>query len=408
MASNKFSKNDNAKQYKFYNTTTGTLSTPPVSDLIDLSTKPSKTEINQVKANAIIKYAKSKILTLSDDFINKFENFATSHYFNTYGKDISFNALFIPESKSEHVNQFAKLIHNKYGLSATTEIHTIKKIAPTTLFKTLPPSLKYIAKLTRSLINKNKISGNIGDSLLILFLIIYRNINKSNNISEAIKTACQQIGVDNPKLNNAHKCILLASVIYEWFTASYKISSANNIRSRCNSFINESVVNPKTIEFINNFFSTELPLLSSPKNYVRDYLKEYFKPYNSPITPSTVEQLDAYMSHYYDNLPHISKSSAELNILCVDDNTNIGSTVFEITRKLKTEIKNYKKINVHWIVLFLPRNDIDIYGGENYVFDYTNRIYYSNKSEKREYEQQYNNQLEEYKQKTLDKKQYNE
>lgn len=114
------------------------------------------------------------------------------------------------------------------------------------------------------------------------------------------------------------------------------------------------------------------------------------------------------MSHYYDNLPHISKSSAELNILCVDDNTNIGSTVFEITRKLKTEIKNYKKINVHWIVLFLPRNDIDIYGGENYVFDYTNRIYYSNKSEKREYEQQYNNQLEEYRQKSLDKKQYNE
>lgn len=127
MVSDKFSKNDNAKQYKFHNTITGILSTPPVSDLIDLSTKPSETEINQAKANAIIKYAKSNILTLSDDFINRFEKFATSHYFNTYGEDISFDALFIPESKSEHVNQFAKLIHNRYGLSAITKIDTIKK-----------------------------------------------------------------------------------------------------------------------------------------------------------------------------------------------------------------------------------------------------------------------------------------
>ena len=313
---------------------------------------------------------KSDINTLHSDFINKFELFATNYYNNRIHKFKKFDLLYIPESKSKHINHFAKLIKGAYKIPYETSITEITKIHPKRLYnEILPAKLQKLTKLIHKAANikltknsnkKAPLLKTTGDKLLALFIFIFNNYNTT-----PIQNLITYLKIDITKLNHIHICILLSSVIYNWYSADYKLSSANNIRVGCNAFTNTYNVTKKAIDTINRVFHINLKEITNSdkrlKYYTQQFL-DYIDSTDTVIDNNIVSKLDAYISNYYDNLQtvqHINKN--ELDILCVDDNTNIGSTVFEITRKLKDEIKGYDKINIHWVVLFLPIKDVNIY-----------------------------------------------
>lgn len=375
------------------------------SDSLDSSYK-----LHITSKNTPLSDIKSDINTLHSDFINKFELFATNYYNSKIHKFKKFDLLYIPESKSKHVNHFANLIKGAYKIPCETSITEITKIHPKRLYnKILPAKLQKLTKLIHKAanikLNKNSnkkapLLKTIGDKLLVLFIFIFINYNTT-----PIQDLITYLKIDITKLNYVYTCILLSSVVYNWYSADYQLSSANDIRVGCNAFTNEYNVTNKAIDTINRVFHINLTKIPDDgdkrlKYYTQQFLN-YIGSTDTDIKNNIVGKLDAYISNYYNKLQtaqHINKN--ELDILCVDDNTNIGSTVFEITRKLKDEIKGYDKINIHWVVLFLPIKDVNIYvdgdiNGE-LIHEYSKKLY-TTKSERRK-QKQYVTQLQKFKQ----------
>lgn len=319
---------------------------------------------------------------LKFDIINAIEQYAIRGYVNEIlskanFNNITFDRIFYPKSKSEHVDKFAKLCINKIpsnNISSNKKslsAYKINKKSPETLLKQINEGLPDLNKLlTDNHVNDEK---SISNELYVMFEYCYNNFTQINknlskillNDSELPKFIPNYKNMSNEKLNilvKMYKCILFVACWYKYYNKinKFDISSANDIRVICNIFSRgDEQVNKKVKSFI----------IQKIKNYNESNPENNIRLTNDTISISseTTGVLDAFISNYYTPIEDNDTDSVK-NILCIDDNINIGSTVYEVTRVLKEKYPNAK---VHWIVLLMPMNDIvstkNNYGGVSHI-----------------------------------------
>lgn len=313
-------------------------------------------------------YAKKfKNLTKLNYFdVNTFINTATSKYKNIVDEYLkcTFNTIQFPDSKSKHVKNISHSIQSKLQLSNPEKL---SKLTNQQLYNKYFGNIPKIIEIYNIAINSfnttkpatpkeaNKqilsILVNVFDNLVVLYKTpegegkniidkCFNNISYDphTRINQSSRTYKYANNITNIPRIDVYKLYLIASWIVVLASklcknsATYaQVSSANDIRNIANLLHNK--YNGRYTNIAKN------------------------------VASKAIQAIDTYSYGYYNNntiSPITQHNSNELNILLVDDNINLGSTIFTLTHQIK---EHYSKlypnhiIKCHWFVLFMPIND---------------------------------------------------
>ena len=316
------------------------------------------------------------LVKLDYNDVNKFISNAASKYASNIVPNYlkcKFNSIQYPDSKSQHVKNISYIIQSRLKLSNPQKLikHDSKKLVER-FFGDNTPKLRKLFDNTLKIINNSnkpisnkRLAKSAFDELVRIYDTNQSEIdNCFNNISYDPKYRINQTSkAENPgriPRTDIYKLYLIAS----WITVlSIRCCNKSNIYAQISS--------------ANDVRSTAIALYRYYKDKKNNFINTNNDYYNlaNNVDPNEITAIDTYSYGYYNETSisdiKVKKKDNEINLLLVDDNVNLGSTIFALTHQIKEYFsKKYKdyKIKCHWFVLFMPIKDYNsIYNSQSEV-----------------------------------------
>lgn len=345
------------------------------NDLINTSSgKVSDQLDSNFKKTTTYSYNFKKLKKLDYNDVNKFILRAASNYayiVNKYLKNIKFNSIQYPDSKSKHVENISQIIQSKLKLSNPQKLikHNSDKLVNKFFDETKVPNIFNIYKDTVNTLNAATTILDYRELAKSAFDTLVKNYNKYkseidtcfNNISYDPKYRIDQ----KSKARKNHTKIPRVDIYKIYLIASWITVLSTRCCNNSNKYAQISSANDvrKTAINLHGLYNT-----TTYKN------KDQYNTARS-VDPNELNAVDTYSYGYYDEGSiseiQVDKQNKEINLLLVDDNINLGSTIFTLTHQIKahfSKLYNGYTIKCHWFVLFMP------------IMDY-NKIYSKQSSE---------------------------
>lgn len=337
-------------------------------------------------------------IPISNNNLTEIENNGIKNFINIinkYDESLIFDGIEFPESKSQHINHFAYntliALERNNKIATNTQLSKIEKRDIDDMIndfiyngKSVPPY-----NLLSHIFDNIKITGNNIDTetKINTFIEITKCVIKYEK--HIIKHIINRLLPDSTLFDintsesqqNLYLSIFLTSWLINLKAAKKHISSAADIRTLCNWFSKgDADVDSEYIKTLtkkygfsiylnkNRKFNKTTKTYTSPKNHNTYPVYSVIKQIFSNISGEDIKNislsdtaLDIYSQHYYKehSFKDVKNKNSELNILFVDDNVNLGSTVYEASEAIKRKYAALAdKINVHILVLLAPIQDI--------------------------------------------------